>query len=308
MVSALVDESPRTQKRRPRFKRSDPPPFRLTADDLTIIGHVGEHRFLRSTHLVQLLNRPADKISRRLGALYHHGYLDRPRAQLDVFARAGSAPLVYALGNKGAARFAEFEGVHAPSVDWTDKNRNATRPYIEHALLIADFMVALECAIRDRSSIRLLRARDIAAANPWTMTATVPGEDDDFAVTPDKVFGLSFSDTGRRNYFCVEADRSTMPIERRSLAQSSFKKKLLTYYHGHEAKRHVSLWGVPGFRVLTLAKSTDRIVSMIKVLKDITSGKGSNVFLFLDANTIAGSDLLDIEWHSGKSKLTRLIA
>ena len=92
------------------------------------------------------------------------------------------------------------------------------------------------------------------------------------------------------------------------MAQSSFKKKLLAYHYGHEAKRHTSLWGLPGFRVLTLAKSAERISSMIKVLKDITGGKGSNVFLFLDADTIAGNDLLGVEWQTGKSSQTRLIA
>ena len=47
---------------------------RLTADDLDIIRRVGSHRFLRSTHLVKLIGRPADKVLRRLSALYHHGY------------------------------------------------------------------------------------------------------------------------------------------------------------------------------------------------------------------------------------------
>ena len=91
---------------------------------------------------MQLLNRSSDKIVRRLGALYHNGYLDRPPAQLDFFTRAGSAPLVYAIGNKGAL-FDEATGI-----DWTDKNRDVKRPYIEHALMIADFMVALESAVR----------------------------------------------------------------------------------------------------------------------------------------------------------------
>src|SRR5712691_11958391 len=97
--------------RRARFQRDTPPPMRLTADDLALIRHVAKHRFLRSTHLIALLDRPAKKLLERLAALYHNAYLDRPRAQLDYYATAGSAPFVYALGNKGAGVLAELDGV-----------------------------------------------------------------------------------------------------------------------------------------------------------------------------------------------------
>ena len=82
------------------------------------------------------MNRPADKLIRRLATLFHNGYLDRPRAQ-----RGGGAntPLIYALGYKGSQLFGEPDGL-----DWTGKNRTVTYPYIEHTLMIADFMVALD--------------------------------------------------------------------------------------------------------------------------------------------------------------------
>ncbi len=246
------------------------------------------------------MERSHDKIVRRLAALYHNGYLDRPHAQLDFFVRGGSAPMIHALGNKGAI-FDEATGI-----DWTDKNRDVKRPYIEHALMIADFMVALECALRAYPRIKLIRAQDIMRRS-WTMTATVPGDDTQLAVTPDKVFGLDFLDIGRKNYFVLEADRSTMPIERPTLTQSSFKKKLLTYHHGHEAKHHSKLWGIPGFRVLTVAKSAERIASMIDTLKKITGGKGSNVFLFADLSVLVGCNPLNRIWTTGKGEPIMLL-
>ncbi|MGH8335744.1 MAG: replication-relaxation family protein, partial [Gammaproteobacteria bacterium] len=241
MAATLTTESKNAVSRRPRFKRRNPPAIRLTDDDLAIIRHVGEHRFLRSTHLIKLMQRSADKVLRRLGALYHNGYLDRPRAQTDHFSQGGSPPLVYALGNRGAALYAGIADIDLASVDWTDKNRDVTRPYIEHALMIADFMIALECAVRQRPEIRLLRAQDIVTHvqkaagfvhRSWTMSATLPGVKGSVTVASDKVFGVEFTETGRRNYFLVEADRSTIPIERPSLNQSSFAKKLLAYHHG----------------------------------------------------------------------------
>ena len=316
MIMRTVAPTTQPATRRPRFRRHDPPPFRLTEDDLTIIRDVGSHRFLRSTHLVQLIGRPADKVLRRLTALYHHGYLDRPRAQLDYLLIAGSAPLIYALGNKGASLYAQMHCVDPASVDWTDKNRDAGRPYLDHALMIADFMIALECAVRTRPDIKLLSEREILADTTpmsertnasWTLTASVPGEDSELSVTPDKVFGLEFAATGRRNYFCLEADRSTMPIARRTLAQSSFRKKLLVYHHAHQAKRHTAQWGIPGFRVLTITKCAERIGSMLDAVADITAGKGSNVFLFADTNTAPSVDPFAMDWTTGKGRRTQLL-
>ena len=275
-----------------------------------MVRHVAEHRFMRSTHFVKLMQRPHDKILRRLGALFHHSYLDRPHAQLEAFTRGGSAPMVYALGFKAARLFGAPD-----SIGWTDKNRDVKRPYIEHELLKADFMVALECALRAHPTIRLLRAADIAAdvrrasglkPKHWTMTATVPPENVEISAAPDKVFGLEFSDTGRRNYFFLEVDRSTMPISRPELDQSSFKKKFLAYHFGHRAKQHVALWGIPGFRVLTMTTSAERIASMIDVVTEITRGKGSNVFLFADVASLADADPLTMFWKSGKDGFVRL--
>src|SRR5947209_8287856 len=101
-VPVSLDLSRPAASRRARFRRDDPPAMRLTEDDLTIIRHVAKHRFLRSTHLITLLDRPAKKLLERLAALYHNAYLDRPRQQLDYYGIAGSAPIVYALGNRGA--------------------------------------------------------------------------------------------------------------------------------------------------------------------------------------------------------------
>ena len=98
-----------------------------------------------------------------------------------------------------------------------------------------------------------------------------------------------------------------MPIERRTLAQSSFKKKLLTYHYGHQARQHTQLWGFPGFRMLTLLKSEERMASMLKVLHTITGGKGSNVFLFAHPEMILrGLDPLTAFWTSGKGQHTTL--
>ena len=306
------------QQRRPRFARAAPPPLRLTDDDIAVLQHVAKHRFLRSTHLVQLLDRSPKKLVERLGLLYHAGYLDRPRAQLDYYATAGSAPMVYALGNKGAAVLAEIHGGTAPKVDWTDKNRTARRPFIEHTLLIADVMVAVEIAVRARPDVRLMEPAEILARapeptrrskSPWRLTArlSVAGIPREIGIIPDKAFGLDFTAERKRSYFFLEADRATMPVHRASLDQTSFVRKLLTYWQAYRAAEHTRQLGIGNFRVLTVTSSRERVASMVAALREVSGGMASYMFLFAaHADLTATSDILDMEWVTGKGDHLRI--
>src|ERR1700687_1413109 len=92
-----------TRPRLPRFRRaSEPPAFRLTEDDVLMLLQLARHRLLRSTHIAALIGRSLDRTNDRLQRLFHAGYVDRPRAQLDYYPTSGSAPMAYALANLGA--------------------------------------------------------------------------------------------------------------------------------------------------------------------------------------------------------------
>lgn len=314
------DRSRPSATRRARFRRDEPQPIRLTEDDLAVIRHVARHRFLRSTHLLRLLdNRSPKKLLERLGALYHNGYLDRPRAQLDYYATAGSAPIVYAIGNRGMAVLAEFDGIPRPKVDWTDKNRTAGRVFIEHTLLTVDLAVAFECSSRRAANVRLIAASDIlssapettrTAQNPWALPARIVHGDTihDVRVIPDKVFGLDFTEVRKRSYFFVEADRATMPVMRSHPRQTSFHQKVLAYLAGAgAANTHGKRFGIGNFRVLTITTSQDRIATMLEAVRHATRGSGSNQFLFTDrAALLRCPDVLKLEWISGKGERVRL--
>ncbi len=318
LVPASLDLSRPATSRRTRFQRDTPPPMRLTSDDLTVIHHVAKHRFLRSTHLIALLDRPAKKLLERLAALYHNAYLDRPKAQLDYYATAGSAPIVYALGNKGAAILTELDGTPRAKVDWTDKNRTAGRAFIEHTLMIADFMTTLESAIRCRRDVRLIEALDILAAapaetrraqNPWKLPASLShaGAMHNIGVIPDKVFGLDFTETRKRSYFFLEADRATMPVTRSHPRQTSFNQKILGYLAGGGVRNaHGAHLGIGNFRVLTVTTSPQRMKTMWLAQNEATKG-GSRQFLFVDhAKLKACPDVLAMEWMNGKGEQVRL--
>src|SRR5437667_9161089 len=133
MTNISISQAPR----RPRFRRAaEPPPFRLTEGDVAIIDQIARHRFLRSTQVAALIGRSLDRTNDRLSRLFHAGYLDRPRAQLDYYPTAGSAPLVYALADRGARLLIERYGIAFANVEWSRKNREAGRPFMEHQLEI----------------------------------------------------------------------------------------------------------------------------------------------------------------------------
>src|ERR1700704_5200948 len=105
--------------RRPRFRRApDPPPFRLTADDVEIVRVVAWHRLIRSTHIAALVGRSLDRTNDRPMRLLHAGYIDPPRAQLDRFPRSGSAHYIYALADRGVRLLKEEDGVEFWNPEW----------------------------------------------------------------------------------------------------------------------------------------------------------------------------------------------
>src|SRR5437660_5678613 len=115
--------------RRPRFRRaSAPPAFRLTDDDVVIVRQLARYRFLRSTHIAVLVGRSLDRTNDRLSRLFHAGYIDRPRAQLDYYPTSGSAPIAYALADGGARLLIQRDGVDFANVEWSRKNRGSGRP------------------------------------------------------------------------------------------------------------------------------------------------------------------------------------
>src|SRR5665213_3641350 len=134
------------QQRKPRFHRVKIENFAVTERDIEIIKLVAHHRFMRSTHILDLLHGSSRQGAlRRLERLFHRGYLARPPAQLEWYrAGGGSSPMVYSVGNEGIDLIAERFEFRRAAVDWTAKARTTKRGEIEHALEVTDFMVALE--------------------------------------------------------------------------------------------------------------------------------------------------------------------
>ena len=280
--------------RRPRFRRaSEPPAFRLTDDDVEIVRQLARHRFLRSTHIAALVGRSLDAVNGRLKGLFHHGYVDRPRAQLDFYP-TGSAPMAYALADRGARLLIERDGVEFANVEWSRKNRKSGRPFIDHQLEIVDLYVALQNATRNRDDVRLIHPDEMTATfpdqtlrtrNPFSLKVNVShdGVVKEIGLVPDFVFGLMLAD-GSRRCFMVEIDRGTMPVVRADFLQTSFERKMRAYLTAHAAKQHERHFGWKTFRVLTITTDHHRTHSMKEALRQlhVPHSMGASLFLFRD--------------------------
>jgi hypothetical protein len=290
--------------RTPRFYRaSKPPSFQLTNRDAQLILSIFRHRFLRSTQIVKLAGGSKQQVLRRLHRLFHHGYLDRPRAQIERY-RNGSQAMVYGIGHRGVKLLEQSLAVPQRKVDWSAKNRNATRFFLEHTLAVAEVMVALELACRDHSEIELVPHEDELVK--WNVQVRRGGNVHSIGVIPDRAFGLRRkSKPAEVVWYFLEADRATMPVERHSLKQTSFARKLLAY---HETWRQGLLKNsFPRFRVLTVTTTPARVQHLIETHQRFNQNKGSGVFLFTHKDAFTDkTGALDLQWLNGRGETVTL--
>jgi len=273
----------------------------ISERDREIIRLVHRHRFLRSSQIIALLQQSSQQVLRRLQLLYQHSYLDRPRAQLDYYQSGGSRPIVYSLGRKGAAFLKQEPGANFQPFRWGEKDQSVGRVFLEHDLFVSEVMVAIELACRDHGEIRFISKEKLLsqAKRAFRWKVNINGQLK-LSVIPDSVFGLEFTDAaGKRDcaFFFLEADRGTMPVNRRNLSQTSFYRKMLAYEATWYQSIHTKRFGFHRFRVLTVTTSTIRMKNLVDSCSQLKSGRG--LFLFAHrAALLNPTDLLAPIWRT----------
>ena len=289
--------------RLPCFKRSATiSPIHLTNRDLQIIRCIHQHRFLRSPRITSLIGGSSQQLLRRLQLLYHHGFLERPRCQIDSYHKSGSRHIIYGLGNKGGTLLKQEFGSGFGRISWGEKNRAVGRIFLEHALLVSDIMVSIELACRHRG-IRFIAENELGSPGKrqsfkWRVNISKSIK---LGIIPDRVFALEFPNqvgNNERAYFFLEADRGTMPVKRRHLSQTSFYRKLLSYEATWTQSIHRKRFGFHRFRVLTVTNSEARVKSLVDACSQLERGHG--LFLFADRTILDRPDIFSVTWQTGK--------
>ena len=272
-----------TQTRLPRFKpQYAKRPLELDERDIAILKTVHDFRVINSKHLKALfqhtvaspppgvskhwqreIKNTGETIIRRLGELFHHGFLDRPRSQLNL----GNIPMIYALGARGAKALRDngFDFAEFNAVRWR-KNEHVAYRLLNHQLMVTDFIVALRLALRNHPTVKFLgwdREHELKAVRvPIEIPAGSHRKQKtlrtNVTVRPDAIFRIQFLDKpegqNTANFF-LEADTGAM-------AHPEFYKKVHAYWQLHLNKGHVEHFDVSEFRVLTTTSSLERAHNM----------------------------------------------
>jgi len=307
---------------RPRgrlFARPEVPrPCRITPRDLGLLANLARLRLASGEQLAALDGGSEQNVSRALLALWEHDYVERLLGQVDRrLLYSGSFPIIYGLTRPGAWLLRQHGyDVRRRLLYETDKQRRAGWRFIEHRVAITDFMVRLELACRTRTDLRLIERKDIVDNAPKThrdrrirlsAKVRIDSRRDELSVDPDELFGLRSIERSEERYFMFELDRGEMPVIRhKSKEQTYFAKKMMIYHEANRVEQHVRELGIPNFRVATVTTSSERVAQMIEAQKEMTNGRGSNMFLFCDQAALAASNPLDVLWTTGKGERVRL--
>ena len=310
------------QKRRKRYEREPVGRFQLTGQDVNILKLVYQNRFLASSHIVALMGKNRKSILRRLQLLFHTGYLDRPKAQ--VTTHGYNSPMVYALGNRGAEVLAvEYDDESILRINWTEKNKNAKTMFLEHSLMVSEFLTVVRRACERVRGAEFIPPEEIIKnrvnppsdpANPLSWQVGGKNKGYCFSMIPDSAFGLRIMDetTGRQGivYYFLEADRATMPVVRHNLFRSSIYKKIKGYTASHEERLFSQNFGFKKVFVLMLTLSYERINNMIKLNQQINP-RAQGLFKFAEYSTAVNLDrpeyVLGLAWTDGKGRTGNMI-
>ncbi|MFN0126905.1 MAG: replication-relaxation family protein [Verrucomicrobiales bacterium] len=251
--------------------------------DLEVLRLVAEHRFLTSVHLHQWLGGSRQNLLRRLHLLFHHGYLERPTAQLDFYHRGGSRPMVYGLDRRGAGRLRRDLDFPFARLDWAGRSRSVGRLFLDHALMVAEVVTRMELACRRRGDLKVVLLdgllppeKTAARRRAWQWSVTLPSQER-IGLAPDRVIAvepIAGADAGESRTFFLEADRGTMPIARSNPRQSSVAKKLIAYEATWSQRIHQKRYGIGRFRTLLVTNSPSRAANILDHVRSLPRGQG----------------------------------
>ena len=251
-MNQVPSQAPSGRRKRFQRERARRPGFVFQERDRLILDAVWRHRFLDSRHIARLVAGSHQNILRRLQKLYHHGHLDRPPEQRVLQGH----PIIYALGKRGAEVLAEATGKKLTAQDWSEKNRTVTAPHLQHALMVSEFLTALQAAI---AGMDLKMPRLELAGPALRFVGLAPSRQGEFErvpIAPDAFFVLQ--DPEGRIPYLLECDRGTIPAQR-------YLRKLQAYFYWWQTGGHTRALGIKQFRILTLTRTTEREESLRKI-------------------------------------------
>lgn len=310
------EPGPAKPARAPRFRRVANS-GQLMPRDLLFLATVARLGVAQSVHVERVHpDVSAQNLRRRLRVLYDQGYLDRPKRQIAALLDPeGDNHFAYTLTAKGARMLA---------ADGEGRFRDRQVIQLEHALRVSDFMVGMIEACRISEHLEpvlldeLLKGAPEATRNDrqpdsWPVLVSHRGERRQLSIRPDAIFAIQSrkrEEGKNRKFFFLEVDRSTMPVVRKELHQTSIVRKLLAYGATFEEGLHGRRYGMSNMRALFVTKTRERADNLIAACQKHARGISPRLFLFIDRPTLLASDggMFEARWRDGEGEGRSLFA
>jgi hypothetical protein len=295
-------------------ERGDACVAKLTERDLEIFRLLVRYRYLPSDDIHAFIGGSPNAVARRLNLLSRkpNCYLARPHQQREN-ADANYRRLIYELDERGSRVLRERGLAFLPK----SYHRN-----FAHELMVGRIMASIELGARADPRLRLITWPEILASDNTpaaTRTSATPAsipvafslanQTCTINLTADaRPFGIERNHQGQRSYLFfpgIEADCATEPIDASDFERSSILKKFAAYRAAVSQGLHRSHFGFPNFFVPFITTNTTRMASMMQLLRRMTDGRGSKMFLFTTFPALnsfekpppAGGHMLTRQWQ-----------
>ena len=271
--------------------------MRLTDRDRAILSAVFRFRFLTTGHILSLVPGSRQNIIRRLQCLYHAGFLDRPKAQLPLRFAGELTELMYAPTHKGIAQTT----VPGEETVWNKTYRPVSSLFLKHALSVSDALISIETACRLRESHFVSKQSIFDSSKnmkterlQWRVMIKIGRFTEKVGIIPDATLVIEKQDESRTKsrWYFLESDRGTMPLYRKNLRLSSIRRKALSYLQSRRSKVLKERFDIPGFQVLFVSRSKDRLERMKDVCREAMQGRATSLFLFATLDDLKHDDTL----------------
>lgn len=312
MVRADTDEPGLRRKRRTQHA----PTFQLTERDIQVLRALYRLRVLDRPQIERLFFPNWSLTCRRLRYLYLHGYIER--LYRPPISNGGARGPAYRVGERGAHLLADEQGLTLAEFSYWGKRDDRrhhkterTPAYLDHALALSDFRIAMEqaatthqCTIslwRDDVDIHREHLANIVQVRLAENKPTQP-----MTLMPDGYFTLTTPD-GRTGHFFVEVDRSTESVRTKWQRKIVGYKALFTsglFHQTYQVREQAT-----AFRVLVTTPSPERAAHLKAAAERYGDAGASPLFLVAPVSLVATYDALATPiWHRGGSQeLTRLL-
>jgi len=289
--------------------------FRVMERDVAILEALHRYRMLTRRQVEQLFfTRTSDEGSptrayKRLRSLFLHGFvecIERP-----------FAPFVFRLAKRGAKLLAERAGVSPADFHYwgkgDDRDRhptNVTHYFLEHALALSHFRIAIEQAVAQAGWMieRWVDEVDMRAAQRGHATVFEPvtgAGNINLRVMPDGYFALR-APVGHRGHFFVEVDRGSETVSKAWKRKALAYKELFASGTFHETFR-VGDRAVR-FRVLVTTPSLPRAHNIQAVVAKHGKQELSDLFLFTPFQDVVAHDPLTAPiWRRGGTTVAQAL-